>query len=247
MRIANVGADGQNGSTIAVVLLGEHSIFREGVRKLLENEPGISVVGDVTDARDVARMASAVRPVILIVGLSGRPLIRAMRLLHELAPSPQQHSGTIVVTNSIHKTDMFEALRLGAGGILLNETPTRVLFDTVRSVAAGDRWTACSRLTVAADVPQTTDAGDAAANTGLALTQRELEIVAAVRRGDSNRTIARQFAITESTVKHHLTRIFVKTGVVSRLELAVFAMKARLGDVPDQTASNVKPSTEVNA
>ena len=62
------------------------------------------------------------------------------------------------------------------------------------------------------------------------LTSRELDIVAAVRRGDSNRAIARRFSLSEDTVKHHLTRVFDKTGVFSRLELAMFAIKHGLGE-----------------
>ena len=64
------------------------------------------------------------------------------------------------------------------------------------------------------------------------LTSRELDIVAAVRRGESNRAIARRLALSEDTVKHHLTNVFDKTGVASRLELALFAMQHALGEDP---------------
>jgi two-component system, NarL family, nitrate/nitrite response regulator NarL len=229
MGIRKMVGDANKTPAIAVLLVCEHSIFREGLRKLIEHEPGLTVVADVPDAEEAMRVAAAVRPVILIVGFSGRPLIRMMRSLQELTPGDERMR-TIVITSTIHKTHMFEALQLGAAGILLNETPARVLFDSIRSVAAGEYWVGRTRLSGA--VPSlhapVRNTDGSAADSEFGLTQRELEIVAAVRRGDSNRVIARQFSITENTVKHHLTRVFAKTGVVSRLELAVFAMKHQI-------------------
>src|SRR5919199_1547334 len=130
MGIRNTVGDVNKTPAIAVLLVCEHSIFREGLRKLIEHEPGLTVVADVANAEEAMRVAAAVRPVILIVGFSGRPLIKMMRSLQELAPG-EEHTKTIVVTSTIHKTHMFEALQLGAAGILLNETPSRVLLESI--------------------------------------------------------------------------------------------------------------------
>ena len=231
MRVTHDGAEAADAPTIAVLLASEHLIIREGLRKLLEGEPGVVVVGDVSDPHEAMTVARAVKPHVVIVGFSGRPLIRTLRSLHQLAPAGE-YGRAIVLAARINNKQMAQALQLGACGILLKETSAKVLIESVRTVAAGE--------TVA---PPTNGGSD---NGGpppplrgrdgvvpapqFGLTSRELEIVAAVRRGESNRAIARRLALSEDTVKHHLTNVFDKTGVASRLELALFAMQHGLGD-----------------
>ena len=230
MRVTHEAAETPD-APIAVLLASEHLIIREGLRKLLEGEPGVVVVGDVSDPHEALTVTRAVKPHVVIIGFSGRPLIRTLRSLRQLAPAGE-YGRAIVLAARIDNKHMAQALQLGAGGILLKETSARVLVESVRSIAAGE--------TIA---PSTNGGGDnggpqrpARGRDGVAsapqfgLTSRELDIVAAVRRGESNRAIARRLALSEDTVKHHLTNVFDKTGVASRLELALFAMQHGLGD-----------------
>jgi two-component system, NarL family, nitrate/nitrite response regulator NarL len=230
---------GSNEATVDILLVDEHLILREGLRKLLEGEPDFSVIGDVSDAEEAVRAARDLKPDVLIAGLSGRPLIRMMQTLHEEAGSASHQVRTIVLAASIEKTHIAQALQLGVSGILPKETTSQMLFESVRSVAGGDCWIGRERL---ADLVETMRHPPAAAERQVrkarfGLTPRELEIVAAVRRGETNKAIARRFSITEDTVKHHLTRIFDKIGVFTRLELAIFAINFNLVQDSEPAAS----------
>ena len=229
MRVTHDAGETHDTPTIAVLLASEHLIVREGLRKLLEAEPGVVVVGDVSDPQEALTVTRAVKPHVVIVGFSGRLLIRTLRSLRQLAPAGE-YGRVIVLAPRIDKKQMVQALQLGVGGILLKETSARELVESVRKVVAGERI-GTSRDLAGSGEPLLRNRVDESGTTQqFGLTSRELDIVAAVRRGDSNRAIARRLALSEDTVKHHLTSVFDKTGVASRLELAVFAMQYGLGD-----------------
>jgi two-component system nitrate/nitrite response regulator NarL len=230
MRVTHDGASITEPSTIAVLLASEHLIVREGLRKLLEAEPGVVVVGDVADPQEALTVTRAVKPHVVIVGFSGRLLIRTLRSLRQLAPA-WEYGRAIVLAARIDKKQMAQALQLGVGGILPKETSARALAESVRKVAAGERISTVHDFAGGGE-PSPRNRADESGGTAqqFGLTSRELDIVAAVRRGDSNRAIARRLALSEDTVKHHLTSVFDKTGVASRLELAVFAMQYGLGE-----------------
>jgi len=230
MRITGSAGDVDDAAAIAILLVAEHLVLREGLRQLLEAEPGFTVIGDVSDPEDAIAVARTMEPIILVVGFSGRPLIRIVRTLHQLAPGASGR--TIVLTTKIARPHVLQARELGVSEILLKEASSRLLVETVRSVAAGGRNGRSTAPSAAAEVVAAPAAPTNGSATKLAfgLTSRELDIVAAVRRGDSNRAIARRFSLSEDTVKHHLTRVFDKTGVFSRLELAMFAIKHGLGE-----------------
>ena len=230
MRITGSAGDVDDAAAIAILLVAEHLVLREGLRQLLEAEPGFTVIGDVSDPEDAIAVARTTEPIILVVGFSGRPLIRIVRTLHQLAPGASGR--TIVLTTKIARPHVLQARALGVSEILLKEASSRLLVETVRSVAAGGRNGRSTAPSAAAEVVAAPAAPTNGSATKLAfgLTSRELDIVAAVRRGDSNRAIARRFSLSEDTVKHHLTRVFDKTGVFSRLELAMFAIKHGLGE-----------------
>jgi len=230
--VASVGA--HDTPTVRILLVDEHLIFREGLRKLLEGEPGFIVVGDASGPDDARRAVEEHKPQIVIVSLTGRPLVRLLQSLHDLRAG-HHRARTIVLTKAIGRKHIVQAMQLGVSGMLVKDTSSQLMFESVRSVVAGHCWIGREPLTDMGDAllrPAPTD------KTRFRLTSRELEIIDAVRRGDSNKDIARQLSITENTVKHHLTTIFCKVGVFSRLQLAVFAINHKL---------EFEPSVAVNA
>jgi len=231
MRAIHDVGDSNDRPTIAVLLAGEHLLVREGLRKLLEGEPGIVVVGDVADPQEALTVTRAVKPKIVIVAFSGRPLIRTLRSLRQLAPAGD-YGRAIVLAARITSKQMTQALQLGVDGILLKDTSARALIDKLHKVAAGESVNGGRDDGGHSEPPSAhiRAADRTAAMPHFSLTSRELDIVAAVRRGESNRAIARRLALSEDTVKHHLTSVFDKTGVASRLELALFAMQHGLGE-----------------
>ena len=126
---------------------------------------------------------------------------------------------------TIERKHVVQALQLGASGMLLKDTSAQLMFASIRCVMEGHCWIGRERLT---GMTETVARPAPATQTLSRLTPRELEIVDAVRRGDTNKTIARDLSIAENAVKHHLTAIFSKVGVVTRLQLAVVAMNQNL-------------------
>jgi DNA-binding NarL/FixJ family response regulator len=127
-----------------------------------------------------------------------------------------------VLTAHLERSEVIEALMLGAQGVVPKQSASQLLFRAIRAVMKGEFWISrdlISDLVSAVRVP----AGNPNSKTH-ELTRRELEVIAAVVGGRVNKDIAQSFNISEYTVKHHLTRIFDKLGVTNRVELAMYAV-----------------------
>lgn len=234
---------------ITIVIADGHGLFRAGLRRLLECEPDLRVVGEAANSREAVVAVEAVRPDILLLdpGLAGRS---GLDVLHTLAgsgsgpaPGPAPRSGpglprTIVLTATIDDELAIEALRLGAQGILPKDSAPRLLFECVRTVADGQCWLGHEHVANLVRHLQTiataarTAVSDPPRRAAFGLTNRERQVVSAIVDGSTNRDIARRYAVSADTVKHHLTNIFDKCGVSTRLELALFAMHHGLVDTP---------------
>ena len=218
---------------IRILIADDHLIFRAGLRRLLETEPGFVVVGEATEGEETVRRVRELKPDILLLDLAmpGVPGLEALRQLDELA-SPVR---TILLTAAIEKEELVKALQLGAWGVVMKESAIDLLFRSIRSVSAGEYWVGRERVsdlvkTLRARVAQTAAASEGRKKKTFGLTPRELEITTTIAAGYSNKEIAQKFTISEDTVKHHLSSIFNKTGVSSRLELALFAVNHQLVD-----------------
>jgi len=207
---------------------------------LFEGEPGFTVVASTSDPDHAVRLVEAHQPDIAIVSLTGRPLVRLLQMLQDLtaAGNPLR---TIVLTTALEKTHVFQVPQSSVSGILLEQTSPQVLFESVRSVMDGYCWLGRERLH---DLAEALRPLNPVSSNLCGLTRRELEIAESVRRGETNRTIARRLCITHYTVKHHLTNIFTKVGVSTRLQLAVFAIDHDLSK--GLRVEGHPPTTDVN-
>ena len=224
---------------IRVLLADDHAILRAGLRKLLEAEPGFRIIGEAPDGTEAVRMAHDLQPDILLLDLA-MPRLTGLEVLRELRTGPKPVH-TIILTAAIEKAEIVTALQLGASGIVLKDAATEVLFKSISSVLSGQHWIGREAT---ADLVQalrdqmgtaSTPAQKRAPRFGL--TPRELQVVGTVVAGYSNREIAKQFSLSEDTVKHHLSKIFDKTGASNRLELALFAVHHRILDGDDSIPS----------
>ena len=212
---------------IRILLADDHPVIRIGVRNMLQSEQGLEVVGECSDGDEAITQTLELEPDILLldVQMPRLPGLEAMRAIMNGTPTVK----IILLTSLISTQQIIEALQIGARGIVLKDALSDHLQTSIRTVIAGDYWiggkrvvnlvSALHTLMQQAAVPQRKTYG---------LTPRELEVVGCIVEGCSNRDIAKQFTLSEETVKRHLSNIFDKTGVSTRLELALFAIAHQL-------------------
>jgi two-component system nitrate/nitrite response regulator NarL len=215
-------------NVIRIVIADDHPMFREALRKLLETDSRLQIVGEAGDGRDAVRLAADRRPDILLldVRMPGLTGLAVLRELLTIAPSVR----TLLLTADATRSEMAEALQSGARGILLKQSASHLLFKSIHSVMAGEYWVGrdfVGQLIAQLYEQAATPAGATPSNP-FGLTARELDIVATIVGGYTNDAIAQKLAISSKTVKHHLTNIFNKVGVSNRIELALFAVHHRL-------------------
>jgi two-component system nitrate/nitrite response regulator NarL len=199
-------------SSIRILIADDHGIFRDGLRRLLLTQKDFEVVAEAADGREAVSLTREHKPGILLLDLA-MPGVPGLEVLRELA-----HDGLpvhiIVLTATIHPVEAAHALRLGARGVVLKASPPELLLKSIRSVYAGELWVADEILGGQARYGQWP-------KNKSELTPREVEIISEIKAGSTNRQIALKLSISEETVKRHLSNIFEKLGVSSRLELAL--------------------------
>jgi DNA-binding NarL/FixJ family response regulator len=218
-------------SPIRILIADDHPLFRDGLRRLLQSEPGFEVVGEASDGDELLGLVRKAKPDILLLDLS-MPRRDGMAVLRELATA-KIPVRTLLLTAAIDQGQIVQALRLGAYGVILKESTTQRLFDSIRCVMAGQYWVGRESVSDLVRALRSAGGPPDGGGTGLrardfGLTPREMEIVTLVVAGYSNPDIAQRCSISEQTVKHHVSNIFDKLGVSNRLELALFAVNHRL-------------------
>lgn len=209
-----------HGRPIRIIIADDHAIFRDGLRRLLVSEMDFTVVAEAADGKEAVRLTRELNPDILLLDLA-MPRVPGMEALRELSQA-KSAAYVILLTAAIQPFEVTGALQLGARGVVLKSSPPELLLKSIRAVSEGQHWVEGEVLTDWARIGRK-PAGVAG------LTSREVEIISAIQSGNSNREIATRLSISEETVKRHLSNIFGKLGVSSRLELALLATRHNLG------------------
>lgn len=220
-------ARGKSQERIRVLIADDHTIFREGLRRLLEAEDDITVVGEARTGTECVSLVKKFEPDVVLLDLK-MPEQDGLAVLTALG-GQRTEIRTIVLTASEDERDYVEAVRQGARGIVLKQAATERLLEGVRKVHHGEIWI---DQRVAADVMKAIGGAAASPSGGVpkkpVLTPRELQIATLVTQGMRNKEIAQQLSISEQTVKNHLQNVYDKLGVSDRLELALYALHHKL-------------------
>jgi two-component system nitrate/nitrite response regulator NarL len=209
---------------VRIVVADDHEMFRDGLRRLLESEGDLEVVGEAADASGAVALTRDLNPDILLLDVA-MPRASGLDALRELAEAPAQ-TRVILLTAAVDRADIVRALQLGARGLVLKESATAVLMKAIQTVMAGQYWVGRETVSDLMAVLRTlsTESGQSAPSANFGMTDRELQIAALVVTAAGNKEIGEKLGISEKTVKRHMTNIFDKLGVSSRTELALFAV-----------------------
>lgn len=211
---------------IRIIIADDQPTLRDGLRKLAELERDLLIVGEAANSEQALALVHQVSPDILLLDIA-MPNVSGVELLRRIAAS-KSSVRTILFTASIDRSEMIQALELGARGVILKNSPTQMLFRGIRGVMDGQLWVGRETVSDLVNSLVQLRAHAPTAKSPFGLTPRERETLALVVSGYGNKEAARHLQVREDTIKHHLTSIFNKTGVSNRLELALFALNHRL-------------------
>jgi DNA-binding NarL/FixJ family response regulator len=209
---------------IRVLLVDDQVLMRRGLRKLLEVEDGIEVVGEAADGVEALQLILETRPDVVLVD-ARMPKMDGVELIRRLS---QEHPrvAAIVLTTFDDDEYVFGGLRAGARGYLLKDTPPEELVSAIEK-ASRDETVLGGQIAsrVVSELRRTTPAELPPRPEHRVLSERELEVAELVGEGATNREISRRLYITEGTAKNHISKILRKLGLRDRTQLALYAVE----------------------
>lgn len=214
-----------SGKKVRVLMADDHTMFREGVRLLLETRGGFEVVGEAATGREAVELARSLRPDVIVmdIGMPGMNGLDATRLIQADNPS----SRVLILT--MHDTDeyFFSALEAGASGYVLKEAASNDLVNAIESVSRGGMFLYPSLATkLVEEYLRRVGSGEERSSYD-ALTPRERQVLQLIGEGRTNQEIAEKLGLSVHTVQTHRVHIMNKLGLHNRAQLVSYA--ARLG------------------
>jgi len=212
--------------SIKVIIVDDHQLIREGLRKILAFDPEISVVAEAGDGEQAVKLAGEYNPQVILMDIN-LPLINgveASKRIKKLYPQ----IGIVVLTIHDDQQYVAEALKTGLEGYVLKDVGADQLIEAIKIVAKGGSYLDPG---IASKVLNSFKQASRRQETEDRLTSREMEVLKLIAGGRSNKEIASELYISEKTVKNHLTNIFRKIEVEDRTQAAVYAIKQGLINV----------------
>jgi DNA-binding NarL/FixJ family response regulator len=209
---------------IRILIVDDHTLFRQGVREMLEQEADLEVVGEAATGREALDQARALMPDVVLMDIKMPDVdgVTAARTLHREMP----HIGIIFVTSFEENDYVLRGLQAGGRGYILKDADLSTMLRAVRAVAHGESLLG---PTIAQKViRQFTTLAQKQAPLLDGLTPREIEVLTLVAEGSGNKEIAAGLAISEKTVKNHISNIFSKLHVYDRTQAMLYAIRAGL-------------------
>lgn len=210
---------------IKILLVDDHTLFRSGLRFLLETQSDFEIISEASDGLEGIKLAESLFPDVVLLDLD-MPIMGGREALPQLL-STQPNLAVLVLTVSEDTNDLLECMRIGARGYLLKNINSDFLLDTIRKAVEGDSVLSpemTSKLVTQLRVPPVEN-NDTLHDT---LTPREKEILIWLAKGVTNKEIARKLDLTESTIKVHVQNVLKKLNLHSRVQAAIYAIECNL-------------------
>ena len=215
---------------ISVMIVEDHPLFRQGLRRVLESEEDIEVVIEVADGEEALRMARELTPDVVLMDIN-LPSMNGLQVTRRLK-TDLPNTAVIMLTAYHNDEQVFHALRAGAAAYYPKDVTPDKLVEAVRQVAEGHyviEDNVLDKPQVAAwllkEFEQLDGVWGEADKLFMPLSPREMEILQLITRGMSNREIARELGISHQTVKNHITSILRKLAVNDRTQAALYALR----------------------
>lgn len=207
---------------ISIVLIDDHTLFRSGIKALLTRQADFEVIGEASDGLSGIKLVEQTKPDLVLLDLD-MPIMNGRETLTQiLSTNPEQNIVMLTVSEDSH--DLTECIRSGAKGFLLKNISADFLVESIRKVVDGDNVFSpemTARLVQSLIKPNISHTHPALDS----LTPRELEILGHLAIGNSNKIIARNLDLAESTIKVHVQNILRKLELTSRVQAAVYAVQ----------------------
>ena len=217
---------------VRVIIADDHPVVRIGVRNVLAAHGHFSVVAEAENGVQAVAQSIELRPDVLLLDVQ-MPNTSGFDPVRQVA-SGAPETRIVLLTGSIQAEHLAEAFNAGARGIVLKGALTEQIASALLAVVDGYYWAQGRRIDHLAGVlTEMRSQVRRENNDRFNLTRRELEVIGLIVKGYSNRDIAKQFKLSEETVKRHLSNTFEKLNISTRLELAIFAIANKLASTKD--------------
>jgi DNA-binding NarL/FixJ family response regulator/class 3 adenylate cyclase len=223
-------ATGSDGERLSVLIADDQALVRAGFRMILDAEDGVEVVGEASSGAEAIAEVRRLRPDIVLMDVR-MPEMDGIEATRRLLAEDGVQTKVVMLTTFDMDEYVYEALRAGASGFLLKDTPPEQLVEGIRSVGSGEALLAPSitKRVIEEFVRRPPESVRPAPSPKLAeLTERELEVLRQVARGLSNAEIAKELFVSDTTVKTHVSHILMKLELRDRVQAVVFAYESGL-------------------
>lgn len=210
-------------SRLRIFLADDHTLVRQGIRKILENQPDWTVVGEAQDGRDAVQKVVAAPPDVVVIDV-GMPLLNGIEAIRQIA---RRAPGVRILVVSMHADEAYvvQAVEAGAHGYLLKDSADVDLVQAVTAVAAGKSFFSPTVAGVMLDDYRRHLTGKGVVDRYASLTEREREIFQLVAEGHSNKAVADLLCLSPATVETHRAHILQKLDVHNTAELVLYAVR----------------------
>jgi DNA-binding NarL/FixJ family response regulator len=218
---------------IKVVVVDDQALVRAGFSVLVDSSPGLSVVGEAADGVAAVRVVRDTKPDVVLMDIR-MPEMDGIEATRQIVAGRQDDGPRVLILTTFELDEyVYNALRAGASGFLLKDTPPENLLDAIRIIARGDALLAPSvTRTLIAEFASRAAQPLKNADVLKCITPREHEVLVLVSRGRSNAEIADDLHMSAATAKTHVSRILTKLGARDRSQLVVIAYESGLATAP---------------